>query len=146
MSRNTQSVSQNTDLRGVTKMTVDILLPRVGIGFRGVRHTAVGKTVWVEIGVLLGKFLCFFQNRVEKFRIVFSDRQLNSRCVVYQVIRFFLVYLSADRFGEVDELLEHIGKVFAILRFETAELRTARNLVKVAEITEFTTEFQESNK
>ena len=57
---NTQTVGENTDLGGVAEMTVDVLLPGVGVGFGLVGKKAVDAFGRVKRRIVLCEFLTYW--------------------------------------------------------------------------------------
>lgn len=82
MTGNAQTVGENTNLGGVAKMTVDVLLAGVGVGFGLVGKQTVDALVRVKGRIVLCEFLGFLQFSAHKLRIVFRNGKFDAGRVI----------------------------------------------------------------
>ena len=78
-----------------------------------------------------------FKLRVKELGIILSNRDLKACSVKNEIISFFLIELTANRFSDINKLFKEISKVITEVLFEASDLGSVRNLDKAAEITEF---------
>ena len=136
MSDDAEPVSDDGEFIGITKMTVDVLLFSVRGRLSVCRHEPVSHFNRVNVGIV---FVMSFQatnERVERFRIIFFDEKFDTRSVKEDCIGKLSVDGVAERFSEVDELVEHLLKPRVEILFKASEQRCVGNFfVEAAELT-----------
>ena len=105
-----ETICNNTELIGITEMSVNVHLLDGRIGGSMGRHGAVGGFVRVK-GII--QPICFFEgfelfdDTVGIFGIVFRHPGLNAGGVKKKHGRFLFINTLADRFGQFHKVIKH---------------------------------------
>ena len=129
-----QAVGDDAGLDGITKVTVDVLLTGVGIGFGRIRQEGIDGLVRIEIRPGLCELLGFPELGVEELGIVLGDGEFDTGGIIDEVIGLFRINLTADGFGQFYKILKHLGEERMIPVPEASKLGSVRNLIEAAEI------------
>lgn len=115
-------------------MVVNILLFVIGTG-SGLRgHKSISHPVRVNIGLIFIVSLEAANEGIKSFRIIFGDIKFDTGGIVSKNLSKGAVDGLADRFSEVDYVLEHQFDIGKKVLFKPGEERSARHLGETAEI------------
>lgn len=133
----TKAIREDTKFIGIAEMPVDILLfcIRTGSGLGG--HKPIGHFIRVNLRIIFIVGFEFFDEGIQRFGIVFSDKKFNAGGVKRKDLDQRRINELADRFGKINHLLEHkLNEGLKILS-EPGKKRGIGDFGEAAEIAHF---------
>ena len=146
MADNAQPVSKDGELVGIAEMPVDVLLFGIGAGSSPGWHEAIGHLIWIDIRFV---FVIGFQlpdKGIQSFRVVFGDIKFNAGGVESKHLCKRRINGLADRFREINHLLEHELNIRKKLLFKVGKEWGIRDFGEAAEIPQFLTKVKKKDK
>ena len=130
MPDNAEPVGDNTKLEDITKMAIDIKLFDFRISRSMGRHGAIGSFVGIVRFVKAPSFcidLKLLNDPVSILRIIFGNECFNTGRIKDGHICFCRIDCLADRFCNINKVIEYKLQVIPKVLFEASDFRSIRD-------------------